>query len=145
MTVYFYQRAGQWGAFSNFAPAGFAQCGRYWPTAEHYFQAMKFAGTAHEEEIRRARRPHDAARMGRERTRPLRSDWEGVKDEVMRTAVRGKFSNHEELKALLISTCDRLIVENAPGDYYWGCGADGTGRNMLGRILMETRDWLRGR
>ena len=28
---------------------------------------------------------------------------------------------------------------------YWGCGADGTGRNRLGQILMEVRDALRRR
>jgi N-glycosidase YbiA len=30
-------------------------------------------------------------------------------------------------------------VENAPGDYYWGCGANGSGKNMLGKILQEVR------
>ena len=44
----------------------------------------------------------------------------------------------------LLATGDKELVENAPGDYYWGCGADGSGRNMLGRILMELRAELRG-
>jgi hypothetical protein len=30
-------------------------------------------------------------------------------------------------------------VENAPWDYYWGCGATGEGRNRLGEMLMELR------
>ena len=38
---------------------------------------------------------------------------------------------------------DEEIIENAPHDFYWGCGRDGTGRNMLGRILMEVRTALR--
>jgi N-glycosidase YbiA len=145
MTIYFYGQAGHWGEFSNFAPYGFAHDGLYWPTAEHYFQAMKFEGTQHEAEVRRASRPHDAARIGRDRTRPLRADWECVKDDVMRKAVWAKFSAHDELGALLLSTGDQPIIENAPSDYYWGYGADGTGRNMLGRILVETRERLRGR
>jgi N-glycosidase YbiA len=36
-------------------------------------------------------------------------------------------------------------VEKTTGDYYWGCGTNGTGKNMLGKILMETRDILRAR
>jgi hypothetical protein len=44
---------------------------------------------------------------------------------------------------VLLGTGDEELVENAPGDYYWGCGADGSGRNMLGRILMEVRSGLR--
>jgi predicted NAD-dependent protein-ADP-ribosyltransferase YbiA (DUF1768 family) len=31
-----------------------------------------------------------AARMGRSRKRPLRKDWESVKDQVMHEAVRAK-------------------------------------------------------
>ena len=63
----------------------------------------------------------------------------------MRRAVLRKFETHAALRALLLSTGDEEIVENAPGDFYWGCGADGSGRNMLGRILMETREILRAR
>ncbi|MCC7509540.1 MAG: NADAR family protein [Planctomycetes bacterium] len=139
MAIYFYGRTNQWGEFSNFAHYPFELQGKVWPTSEHYFQAQKFAGTPHEEAIRLARKPNDAARMGRERSRPLRADWEQVKDDVMRKAVWAKFTTHPELEALLLSTGEQELVENAPGDYYWGCGKDGSGRNMLGRILMETR------
>ena len=43
----------------------------------------------------------------------------------------------------MLDTGGALLVENAPGDYYWGIGADGTGKNRLGRILMEVRNELR--
>ena len=32
-----------------------------------------------------------------------------------------------------------MLVENAPNDYYWGCGKDGSGKNMLGQLLMKLR------
>lgn len=35
------------------------------------------------------------------------------------------------------------LVESAPGDFYWGCAADGSGLNRLGQILMEVREVLR--
>jgi ribA/ribD-fused uncharacterized protein len=61
----------------------------------------------------------------------------------MRAAVRRKFETHADIRAELLSTGDEILVENAPGDFYWGCGADGSGRNMLGIILMEVRAELR--
>ena len=144
MTIYFYSdREQPYGCFSNFSRHGFELDGTYWPTSEHYFQAQKFAGTPHMEEVRQARSPKDAANMGRERNRPLRTDWEQVKDDVMRRAVLCKFQTHADIRAILLSTGDEEIVENALGDYYWGCGADGSGKNMLGQILVELREKLR--
>ncbi|HZS86259.1 MAG TPA: NADAR family protein [Chloroflexota bacterium] len=144
MPIYFYStREEPYGCFSNFSRHGFELDGLYWPTSEHYFQAQKFAGTPHLEAVRRAPTPKMAAEIGRDRSRPLRSDWEEVKDDVMRRAVRRKFEVHADLRALLLDTGDEPIVENAPRDYYWGCGADGSGKNMLGTILMEVRDSLR--
>ena len=44
----------KWGEFSNFYPAIIHLRGKEWPTTEHFFQAMKFEGTPHEDEIRAA-------------------------------------------------------------------------------------------
>jgi ribA/ribD-fused uncharacterized protein len=57
----------------------------------------------------------------------------------MRTAVRAKFSSHAALRDLSLSTGDKELIELTTNDYYWGCGTDGTGKNMLGKILMEIR------
>lgn len=94
MTIYFYSTREEYGCFSNFSPHGFELDGLYWPTSEHYFQAQKFVGTPHLEQIRLVKTPKDAAKMGRERTRPLRQDWEQVKDDIMRQAVLSKFQTH---------------------------------------------------
>lgn len=143
MTIYFYSTRDAYGDFSNFSPHGFVLSGVWWPTSEHYFQAQKFAGTVHEEAVRQAKTPKEAAAIGRDRGRPLRADWEQVKDDVMRTAVRAKFQAHAGLRAELLATGDAELVEHARSDSYWGCGADGSGKNMLGRILMEVRAELR--
>ncbi len=146
MPIYFYGSKEQpYGCFSNFSAHGFELDGLWWPTSEHYFQAQKFAGSPHVEEVRRAQSPKQAAMRGRSRARPLRADWEQVKDEVMRRGVLRKFETHADLRATLLGTGDEEIVENAPGDYYWGCGSDGSGKNMLGQILMEVRAILRER
>jgi ribA/ribD-fused uncharacterized protein len=146
MVIYFYSTKEQpYGVFSNFSRHPFELDGRRWLTSEHYFQAQKFAGTPHAEEVRQAKGPMEAARMGRERHRPLRRDWEKVKDEVMRRAVRHKFETYPELQELLLGTGDAELVEKTSDDYYWGCGTEGTGKNMLGQILMELRASLRER
>ncbi len=141
--VYFYTTNGEFGAFSNFSPHGFELDSEYWPTVEHYFQAQKFAGTRHCRDVRRAPTPKEAKAIGRDRNRPLRSDWEEVKDDVMYRAVRKKFETHDALRDLLLSTGSREIVEASPFDYYWGCGKDGSGKNRLGDLLMRVRDELR--
>ncbi|MES2463664.1 MAG: NADAR family protein, partial [Armatimonadota bacterium] len=75
--------------------------------------------------------------------RPLRTDWNEVKEDVMRRALQAKFATHVSLRELLLSTGSEEIVENAPGDAYWGIGRDGTGKNRLGFLLMELRGELR--
>jgi ribA/ribD-fused uncharacterized protein len=142
--IYFYSTREPYGAFSNFAAYPIMCKGLRWPTSEHYFQAQKFAGTEHEEAIRRVASPTVAARMGRSRQRPLRHDWETVKDDVMLEALRAKFTQHPVLGELLLGTGDALIVEHTSRDAYWGDGGAGTGRNMLGRLLMCVREELRG-
>ncbi|MBD2693682.1 NADAR family protein [Anabaena catenula] len=143
MTIYFYSTREEYGCFSNFSPHGFTLDDLYWTTSEHYFQAQKFIGTSHSEQIRLVKTPKDAARMGRQRNRPLRSDWEQVKDDIMRKALLCKFSSHSDIREILLSTGNQKLVENSPIDYYWGCGSDGSGKNMLGIILMEIRELLR--
>jgi ribA/ribD-fused uncharacterized protein len=140
--IRFYRLNEPYGEFSNFSPHPFELKGLVWPTSEHYFQAQKFAGTEHEEAIRIAKSPMVAARMGRSRERPLRADWEIVKDDIMREALRAKFSQHSELKSLLLGTGEAMLIEHTSNDHYWADGGDGTGANRLGDLLMELRNKL---
>lgn len=147
--------------FSNFYHAPFRDLsGNLWPTTEHYFQAMKFLPEAEDSNgnkirkiIRYADTPKIAAGLGRNRAFPLRDDWnnevpglEGigvlVKDAYMYRALTYKFTQHEYLKDLLIGTKDAEIIEASPIDYYWGEGKDGSGKNMLGKLLMQIREDL---
>ena len=141
-TIHFYATGDAYGEFSNFAAFPIRVDGVTWPTSEHYFQGQKFAGTEHAEAIRTTRSPMIAARMGRDRKRPLRADWEAVKDDVMLAALRAKFSQHPRLASLLLATGDAVLVEHTTNDSYWADGGDGTGKNMLGLLLMQVRTEL---
>jgi hypothetical protein len=143
MIIYFYKVNEPFGCFSNFSPHGIKMQGRYWATVEHYYQAQKFVGSldaAIIPVIYSAATPEEAAAIGRDCTRQLRLDWDAVKTHVMREAVLKKFLTHPDIREILISTANQLIVENSPTDYFWGCGADKTGQNHLGKILMSVRE-----
>jgi ribA/ribD-fused uncharacterized protein len=141
--IRFYRLNEAYGEFSNFSPHPIELKGQFWPTSEHYFQAQKFAGTQHEETIRQARSPMIAARMGRSRERPLRGDWETVKDDIMREALQAKFGRNPALRSLLLKTGDAELIEHTRNDSYWADGGDGSGKNRLGQLLMELRAELR--
>lgn len=141
--INFYSTSGEYGCFSNFSRHPIFLKGKRWPTTEHYFQAQKFAGEPDEEEVRLANKPMLAASMGRDRKRPLRRDWESAKENVMLDALRAKFTQHEDLKAILLGTGDAKLVEHTANDSYWGDGGDGSGKNRLGHLLMKVREELR--
>lgn len=137
MAISFYSTLSRYGYFSNCSPHGFELDGYCWPTSEHYFQAQKFPGLPDAEEIRLA------ANLGNDRNRPLRSDWEEVKYEIMRTAVFNKFATNSEIREILFSTGDEEIVDKSPVDLYWGQRKNGSGENKLGKILMAVPGMLR--
>jgi ribA/ribD-fused uncharacterized protein len=140
--IRFYRLNEPYGEFSNFSPHPIELKGRLWPTSEHFFQAQKFAGTEYEEAVRQTKSPMIAARMGRSRERPLRTDWESVKDDAMREALKAKFDQHPALRSLLLHTGDAQLIEHTKNDNYWADGGDGRGKNRLGQLLMELRTLL---
>lgn len=141
-TIRFYSVNKDFGEFSNFALFPIALNGETWPTSEHFFQAQKFEDSEYRQKIRKTESPMNAAKLGRDRKRKLRNDWETVKVGIMRHAVLAKFSQYEELRSLLLSTGTATLVEHTENDSFWGDGGDGSGQNMLGKILMEVRELL---
>jgi ribA/ribD-fused uncharacterized protein len=141
--ILFYAVSDDYGAFSNFAPYPVTARGHRWPTSEHFFQAQKFEDPKVREAIRKVKSPMQAARIGRDRKHRLRRDWDSARVQVMREALHAKFTQHVDLRELLLSTGDATIVEHTERDDFWGDGGDGSGRNMLGQLLMELRHELR--
>ena len=88
-------------------------------------------------------RPSASKKLGR-RVK-LRPDWEEVKVGLMEEIVRAKFTQNEELKALLLATGEAYLEEgNTWHDTCWGVDAKtGEGQNHLGKILMKVRDELK--
>lgn len=131
---------GKYEFLSNFWHSPFEYEGITYPTNEHFFQAMKSQLPAERKIIAAAVTPGQAKRFGRQCV--LRPDWERVKDEVMLTGLRIKFSN-PTLRTQLIMTGDEELVEgNWWGDTYWGV-CNGVGKNRLGKLLMQVREEIK--
>ena len=142
-SINFYSVSDKFGEFSNFAQYPIKLKGKTWATSEHYFQAQKFKDNAYQTKIRKATNPMQAAQLGRSRKVKLRPDWEKIKDSVMYDAVKAKFTQHKELKELLLSTENAKLIEHTENDSYWGDGGNGKGKNKLGKILMKVREELK--
>ena len=141
--ILFYSANRDFGDLSNFAEYPIKLNGKTWPSTEHYYQAQKYAGTDIAEEIREAPKPIKAFKIAHAKKAQMRSDWDAVKDNVMRRAVTTKFTQHRVLREFLLATGDRELVEHSSRDAYWGDAPDGSGKNMLGQILQEVRATLR--
>ncbi|HVE58712.1 MAG TPA: NADAR family protein [Pyrinomonadaceae bacterium] len=141
--INFYLPSGEYGCFSNFSRHRLFLKDKVWKTSEHYFQAQKFEGTKFEEQVRLAPTPKEAANLGRNRKFPFRKDWKEVKDDIMREALQAKFTQNKDLKRILLETGNAELVEHTANDNYWGDGGDGSGRNILGKLLMEVREELK--
>ena len=128
---------------SSYARLGFDLDGQFWPSVEHYFQAMKFEDPAEQEKVRLAKHPEKARRLGRSRFRKLRKNWSKLRRVVMTRAVYTKCRTHPEVAERLLSTGDAKLVENSQYDYFWGCGRDRRGHNTYGLVLMDVRNRLR--
>ena len=140
--IQFYHSDQPWGQLSNFSKHSVFIDGRIWPTVEHFYQAQKFSG-ASIEEIRQCATPTLAKNRAYEfPITSVRTDWLIIRNGIMLQGLRAKFNQHPELRELLLSSGNRRIVEHTKQDAYWGDGGDGSGRNLLGQLLMQVRTEL---
>ena len=65
--------------------------------------------------------------------------WEKNKLIIMKSLLRLKIDQHEDIKANLLNTGFRNIIYNNKLDSYWGVGDNNNGYNHLGKIWMELR------
>lgn len=106
--------------------------------------------------IMAASEPKEYKALGREVQFFNAAAWDHAKYNIVLQGNLAKFSQNPELFAFLDSTGDSVLVEGSPYDDIWGVklGIDDPriknpsewqGENLLGFVLMETRDILRER
>jgi len=132
--------------------------GKEYPTPEHLYQARKFiypgapaVNEKHAEAIRVASTSCKAKVLASAPTRKTRSakglainpQWDEIKLQVMREVIELKFRANPYCHWTLMSTHPFDLEERPPSDSFWGVGADGSGKNHLGKLLVELREKLR--
>lgn len=132
-----------YGAFSNLYRREIEFEGERFPTSEHAYQA----GKARKPEVRKwlmdAPSPALLAMAAHGLyVWDISSDWSKIKFDRMKGVLLAKFTQHEDLKQLLLSTGTARLVESATVDNavnrLWG-EVRGVGKNKLGELLMEVR------
>ena len=136
-----------YGALSNLFRRPMEFEGRVYPTAEHAYQAGKARKDEVREWILSAPTPSLVAMAAHGLyTWDIVPEWSRTKFDRMRKVLKAKFSQHEDLKKLLLSTGNARLVEAGRTDNAvnrtWG-EVNGKGQNMLGVLLMEVRDEIR--
>lgn len=131
------------GAFSNLFRRRIEFEGEAFATSEHAYQA----GKARKPEVRSWMLAAPSPALVAMAAHGLYywdivPGWSRTKFDRMRGVLRAKFTQHDDLRELLLSTGKARLVESATVDNevnrLWG-EVNGAGRNMLGELLMELR------
>ena len=138
-TIYFYAETDAYFELSNFYLRSVIIDSIAWPSTEHYYQAQKFLAAADRLRVRDCHTAAEAFYLGRNLAAERVGNWDNIKLAVMRKALQQKFTQHADLKTVLLATGKAVIKEKSLFDSFWGIGADGNGNNMLGILLMELR------
>jgi ribA/ribD-fused uncharacterized protein len=145
------------GCLSQWWPAAFTADGRTFATAEHYMmwrKAMLFNDHETAEQILSAPHPHRAKALGRQVHGFDQRIWEQHRYDIVVAGSMAKFGQHNDLRAFLLVTGERVLVEASPTDRIWGIGlaanderavdpAAWRGLNLLGFALMRARAMFR--
>lgn len=142
-TVYFFSHA--YDPLNNWSAHIVEIWGNKFPTVEHAFHYRKFSDTYPEiaAKVLNASSPWAAMQAARKYKNEVRPDWHEVKIGIMTEINRAKFIQNEDALECLLKTGNKKIVENSPWNSFWGCGENGKGKNMMGKILMQIREELR--
>ncbi|MCP5417456.1 MAG: NADAR family protein [Chromatiaceae bacterium] len=135
-----------YGGFSNLFRREIEFEGVIYPTAEHAYQAGKARRPEVREWLMSAPSPAllSMAAHGLYHW-DIAPGWSKTKFERMRAILWEKFTQHQDLNELLLSTGDNRLVElprtDNPTNRLWGI-VNGRGKNMLGILLMDVREEL---
>jgi N-glycosidase YbiA len=133
---------GKFYGLSNFSAHKVVYLGLEYMTAEHAYQVAKFNDEKIARKIRNAPSAFLARQFGQEKNGRI-DDLQNKKVGIMREIIKAKLDQHQDVKNMLLETGEATIKKNYDDDWFWGIGADGSGQNIMGKILMELRSELK--
>ena len=142
--------------FSQWYPSEFILGDFTYNCAEQYmmdYKALYFNDTASSDKIRLSDSPAEMQKLGRLVKNFNPKEWDAVKLSTVVVANYEKFTQNKDLKEILLSTGDKILVEGSPYDSIWGIGlawdnrliddpANWQGQNLLGKALMTVREMI---
>jgi ribA/ribD-fused uncharacterized protein len=141
------------GCLSQWWESDFTVDGVTYRSAEHWMMAHKarlFGDEEIFERVVKSGHPRDAKELGRRVPGFDEDVWADRRFEIVVEGNVAKFAQNPELRAYLLGTAERILVEASPMDRIWGIGLTGDderaerpeqwrGLNLLGFALMEAR------
>lgn len=145
------------GVFSNWYKSTFVHNGKTYNCSEQFMmeqKALLFGDTEVADLIMQQTDPKKQKFLGRQVRGFDHDTWMEKCEDIMVPGLISKFVYDEYASKILESTGNAIIVEASPLDKIWGIGlaedhpsakiqAEWQGLNLLGKVLMRTRDELR--
>lgn len=158
--IYFWRPIDQYGAFSNWSQHSYVdEEGNNILTSETGLMYSKWklfdpTNIKLKQKILESTDPAIIKKLGRQVKNFDQKIWDQNKFYIMIDILKLKFYQNQELKTLLLSTGDSILVEASSYDNIWGIGLneydakrtnmnDWPGENLLGKALMSVRDFIR--
>ncbi|CAE6511198.1 unnamed protein product [Rhizoctonia solani] len=153
--IYFFRPKGEHGYLSQWQASPFTDGTHSYENAEQYMMHRKGVLFAPDSPVTSAiletTNPRDIKALGRMIPNFDETVWKRERLNIVTEGSRLKFRQSEALKAQLLATEDKELVEASPFDRIWGVGfgakqapmkRDKWGENLLGKALMVIRQEL---
>lgn len=154
--TFFWHEYDKNGCFSNWYESKFIIGEFEYFCVEQYMMSQKallFGDVPTNTKILRANTPSECKNLGKQVSPFDSAVWDENKYNIVKTAVKAKFSQNDDLRNMLIGTYDSVLAEASPFDGVWGIKltadqaknipeTEWPGENLLGKALMEVRSEL---
>lgn len=153
--ILFYREREEYGYYSNFSRYIITVNDMIFKFNEQYImysKAILFGDLETAKKIMDSNNPTEVKRLGRTVKNFDQKIWNENVNKIADTCNYAKFTQHQNLKTLLLTTDNSIIAEASPYDKIWGIGIDKingkdpktwNGTNILGNSLMRVREIIR--
>jgi len=153
--ILFYRERDAYGYYSNFSKYEITVDGFKFRHNEQYImysKAMLFGDLETAKKIMESKTPTEIKRLGRTVKGFVQQTWNENVNKIADTCNYAKFTQHLNLKKLLLETDSAILAEASPSDRIWGIGVDSitgkdrktwNGMNILGNSLMRVREFIK--
>ena len=171
--IFFYSAYNEYGFLSNWYPCLFSIDGHTFCSSEQFMMYSKaklfkdekemniILNFCSPEKVKELKEYHQKDKEWEDEQKKLKHEgrnvenyddklWREKREEFVYLGILEKFRQNKDLRAKLISTGDKVLVEAARGDKIWGIGMGKSnkdifdekkwkGLNLLGKLLMKAR------